>query len=222
MKDFELLSGTFLFSGIDRETLSRLLLENPPLRKNYVKGEMIYSSVSEGRLLGFVLSGSCEVRRLRSDGGHLILNTLSPGDSFGILSVFSEDDFPTSVYASRSCKLLFFTDRQIEAFILASPGISNNIIRFLASRVSFLNSKIATFSGSRVEDRLAAYLICRSRELDSMSFPFSYSRCGEQINAGRASVYRAVNALCEAGLISVSEKQVNILDPKGLGGIGSI
>lgn len=222
MKNFDLLSSSFLFQGLSEEELSGLLLRNEPIASSYKKGELIYSSASSERLVGFIVSGGCEVRRERGSCGPVLLNLLGRGDSFGILSVFSDGDFPTSVYAARSCEILFFTDRQIQSFIAASPTVNQNLIRFLAGRIAFLNKKIATFSGNRVEDRLAAFLLCEAEKYSSDVFPFNYVKCGEEINAGRASVYRAVNALCEAGLISVSEKQVNILDPKGLGGIGSI
>lgn len=216
MKNFELLSESFLFRGLSEEELSSLLLCNEPRASSYKKGELIYSSASSERLVGFVLSGGCEVRRERGTSGPVLLNLLGRGDSFGILSVFSEGDFPTRIYAARSCEILFFTDRQIQSFIAASPTVNRNLIRFLAGRIAFLNKKIATFSGNRVEDRLAAFLLCETDKYSSDVFPFNYVKCGEEINAGRASVYRAVASLDGEGLIKITEKQVHITDRTGL------
>lgn len=216
MKNFEFLSGSFLFNGLSKEELSRLLRDSEPRISSYKRGELIYSSASSERLVGFVLSGGCEVRRERGSCGSVLLNMLERGDSFGILSVFSDGDFPTRIYAARSCEILFFTDSQIRSFIDASPEVNHNLIRFLAGRIAFLNKKIATFSGNRVEDRLAAFLLCEADKYSSEVFPFNYVKCGEEINAGRASVYRAVASLEGEGLIKITEKQVHITDRIGL------
>ena len=101
-------------------------------------------------------------------------------------------------------------------FLAASPRVSENVIRFMAGRISFLNKRIATFSGNRVEDRLSAYLLCERDKYLSESFPFSYVRCAEEINAGRASVYRAVASLEGDGLIRICDKTVYIIDREGL------
>lgn len=216
MKKLELLSDSFLFRGVSREELSRLLRGNEPKISSYKKGELIYSSANSERLVGFILSGGCEVRRERSSCGPVLLNLLGRGDSFGILSIFSDEDFPTCIYAARSCEILFFTDWQIQGFIAASPTVNQNLIKFLAGRIAFLNKKIATFSGNRVEDRLAAFLLCEADKYSSDVFPFNYVKCGEEINAGRASVYRAVASLEGEGLIKITEKQVHITDRAGL------
>jgi CRP-like cAMP-binding protein len=216
MKNFQLIQDCFLFRGIDEGELRELLYDRESETRSYRRGELIYSCESGKRLLGLVISGECEVVRNRQDGGPIVLNTLGRSDSFGILSVISDNPPPTAVYASRSCEILFFDDEQIRRFIETSPKVSKNLISFLADRIAFLNRRIATFSGNRVEDRLAAYLIAQSRSVGSRSFSFSHGRCAEQINAGRASVYRAVAALEAEGLISVANKTVSITDPEGL------
>lgn len=216
MKYLRQLSDSFLFRNLSENELSNLLDGNEPSLGVYKKGELIYSSASHKRLVGFVLSGGCEVRRERTEGGPVLLNMLSVGDSFGILSVFSEEEFPTRVFAAKSSEILFFTDAQILKFLAASPRVSENVIRFMAGRISFLNKRIATFSGNRVEDRLSAYLLCERDKYSKDSFPFSYVRCSEEINAGRASVYRAVASLEGDGLIGISNKTVYIIDRGGL------
>ena len=90
------------------------------------------------------------------------------------------------------------------------------MINFLAGRISFLNKKIATFSGTRVEDRLAAFLICEAEKHGESSFPFNCQKTAKEINAGRASVYRALSAFEDSGLISLVDKKIYIKDLQGL------
>ena len=211
----EFLNDTFLFRGMENDVLERLLLENPPQIIGYKRGELVYSSADDSKV-GFILSGQCEIRRTKSDGSRTVLNILSEKGSFGILSVFSGEDFPTQIFAIKNCEILYFTDEQIKFFVNNNLQISSNLIKFLASRVDFLNKKIATFSGTRVEDRLAAFLLCQANQYSSLSFPINYLKTAEEINAGRASVYRALTSLEEAGLIFIEKKKIYIKDLEGL------
>ena len=209
------LSGTFLFKGLDSNEISKLTFDNPPEIICYKRGDLVYSS-NDGGAVGFVMSGECEIRRIRSDGSKIVLNTLHENASFGILSVFSEDDFPTQIYATKNCCILYFKAEQIKDFVNSKLHISANLINFLVNRVSFLNKKIETFSGTRVEDRLAAFILIEKDKFASVSFPFNVQKTAEEINAGRASVYRALSVLEEDGLIKLENKIIYILDQQGL------
>ena len=212
----EILVESFLFRGLDIKTITHIIKEIPPQQKTYKRNDLIYPSPNDKEAVGFVIQGKCEIRKPRSDSGKTVINILSPGDSFGILSVFSDEEFPTEIYASVNCSILFFSKEQIISFVNNYSQISTNLITFLANRISFLNKKIATFSGNRVEDRLAAFLINESERRSSLEFPFNCNKTAEEINAGRASVYRALASLEEKGLIFMSEKIIYIKDLKGL------
>ena len=152
--------------------------------------------------VGFVISGCCEVRKRKSTSGEALLNILMESDSFGILSVFSNDKFPTDIFASTNSKIMFFTKDQIIEIVNNYSQISMNLIQFLANRVSFLNEKIATFSESTVEKKLALYILNEVNKLNAFDFPLNVKKCSEEINVGRASVYRALSSLVDTGFIS--------------------
>ena len=210
------LNNSFLFKGIDEETVGRLISSCPPTVKAFKRGETIYSSRSEEKLVGFILSGKCEVRLDRSDGSRTLLNTLEPNGSFGILSIYSNDEYPTQIYAAKNSEICFFNREQIEYFVNNYSQISANLIKFLSERISFLNKKITTFSGTRVEDRLCAYLLLECQKYSSDTFPFNRQKTAEEINAGRASVYRAISALEESGIIKLVDKKIILLEKESL------
>lgn len=209
MKLETVLKHSFLFSKIDEKTISALTKTHPPEIRTFKRGEMVYSSEDEPRV-GFVLSGRCEIRLEKQEGAKTVINTLSVSDSFGILSIYSQDEFPTRIYAEVNCEIAFFDELQIHQFVNSSSQISANLIKFMANRISFLNRKIATFSGTRVQDRLAAYLLNEAESHSSLSFPFNCQKTSAEINAGRASVYRAIESFCEAGIISFDNKTITI------------
>ena len=210
------LKTSFLFRGIDEEIFNDLLSASPPTVKCFKRGECIYSSKTAERLCGFVLSGKCEVRIERNDGSHTLLNSIGEGGSFGILSIYSSEEFPTHIYAVKNSEICFFTADQIGYFVNNYSQITTNLLKFYAERISFLNKKLATFSGIRVEDRLSKYLSLEREKHKSDIFPFNCQKTSEEINAGRASVYRAICSLEELGLIKLHDKQIEIIDPSGL------
>jgi hypothetical protein len=82
--------------------------------------------------------------------------------------------------------------------------------------VCFLNRKIATYSAGNVESKLAAFILNEYNENRSDTITFNAKRTSEEINAGRASVYRALASLEASGLIIFTNKLIKITDKIGL------
>ena len=100
--------------------------------------------------------------------------------------------------------------------IESSSAVAMNVIRFLAGKIDFLNQKIATFSSDTVEDKLANFLLNEHKKHGSNEFLLNCKRTAEAISAGRASLYRAIASLTDAGIIKLENKKIIILDPQGL------
>lgn len=214
-KEYQTLSSSFLFSGLEDEEINCIIKNALPRLKEYKRSELVFSEETGDGGVGFVLSGECEVRRMREDG-YVILNTLSEGDSFGILSVFAPDEeFPTSVFARKNAAVLFFPENEIRSLVERYPKISLNVISFLAERIIFLNKKIATYSGASVPEKLSSYLLAKYRQLGD-EFPLNCKRCSEALGVGRASVYRAIDTLVSEGVITFVDKKIKVNDPNGL------
>ncbi len=216
MNTKEMLKSTFLFRGISDEEIGLALSSISGTTVAFSRGDLIYSSDSNESKVGFILDGRCEVRHSKGEGAAAVLNVLTESDSFGILSVLSEKEFPTQIFATKNSTILFIDKQELLEIVNNSSQIAMNLIEFLANRISFLNEKIATFSGTRVEDRLALHLVLESKRLGALTFPFNCKKCSEAINAGRASVYRALASLEAEGLISLVDKKININDLDGL------
>lgn len=206
------LKQTFLFKGVEDALLNRFFNGEAFTERSYKRGDMIYPSNDIGLDVGFILDGKCDVCRTHFDGSKTLFNTLHSGDSFGILSVFSTDDFPTQVFAQTNTRVLFFSKQKILQYANNSSQISLNLIEFFAGRVAFLNQKLATLSGGTVESRLANFLINESKKTGDGTIRLNFKKTSDAINSGRASVYRAVDSLEKAGVISFNEKEIIILN----------
>ncbi len=215
MEIIKILKHSFLFSGIDESTLAEIIKDSPPKVATFKRGEEVYSLTSGEGMVGFVMSGRCEIRLDRC-GSRTVLNILGVGDSFGVLSVYSAEEYPTKIYATKNSEIIFFDGYQIRDFVNNYSQISQNLIKFLAGRIAFLNKKIATFSPSRVTDRLAVFLLCERERQGTDELSFNCQKTAEEIGAGRASVYRAIETLEDQDLIKSSDKKIIIIDRGGL------
>lgn len=215
LKDY--LSKTFLFRDVEGEKNSDIFSNISPYTKTYEKGEAVFSPDTKVKRLGFVISGECEVRRLRSDNTYVPLNKLKRYDSFGIISLFSENrEFPTYVFSTQKCSVLFIDAKDVEYLIANDHRISVSIIKFLTNRIEFLNQKIATFSSAKVDEKLAHFILLEAKRLGCLEFEFNKKRSAEAISSGRASLYRAMDALTEKELITYDSKKIYIKDLDGL------
>ena len=210
MSILKVLSKSFLFSGLTIEEISELINEKELNIKQYTRGDTVYPEDNEEKKVGFILSGACEVRKNKSSSAQALLNTLTATDSFGILSIYSESKFPTQIIATRNCEILFFTKAQIEEYVNNSFQITQNLINFLTNRINFLNEKISILSSTRVEERLIQYLLIEAKKHDKDEFYFNITKTSEAINAGRASIYRALDSLQNDGLITFNKKTIKI------------
>ncbi len=206
-KDFLFLTETFLFSGLSEQEIHSLAVDIETENILCEKGHHIDIALSEEKKIAFVLSGECDVMREK-----LVLNTLKKGDSFGILSIFSSEPYPTTIIAKNQCRILFLKKDTLLALIERSSKVSTNVISFLAGRITFLNQKIATLGGSSVEDKCRSYL--KDQYYKHGAFlPLSISAVARKIGVGRASLYRALDALTEKGVLLHEESSVSILRP---------
>lgn len=215
-KTVDFLSMTFLFSDIDKEIISANVYECDVEIRDYAPKEWIYTPSSYAEMVGFVIQGECTVERTKNDGSAVPLNALRRGDSFGIMAVLSSSkEFPTRIVSKGKTKILFMTKTAVLGLIETIPAVSMNVIRFLSRKIEFLNQKIATFSSDSVEEKFATHILEQSRDMDE-PLVFNAKKSAEAINAGRASLYRAITSLTNAGIIKIENKKIYILDRNGL------
>ena len=210
------LQSTFLFKDISSEKVSLLLSCVTPRLLAFSADEIIFSPGQFDKKMGFVFSGECVVERVKSGHPSLLLNTLGEFDSFGVLTLFSaEEKYPTSVRTKRASTILFFERGDVMTLIEKESQIAINLLEFMGGRISFLNAKIATFSGDNVEQKVVSYLIELQCSLGNR-FKFNCKKASEALNIGRASLYRILSSLSDEGLITFENKIIYINNPEGL------
>ena len=206
-------SNVFLFKSVSKETIEEILNEVTLQIIEFKSREIIYSPNDYEEKIGFIISGECTVEQIKSDGKKVPLNTLSKGDSFGVLAVLSDKpQYPTLITATKDSAVVFVTKNELFSILEKCPTVSKNLIKFLCERINFLTEKISTFTSSTAEDKLANFLFRQYLALGNLEFPFNCQKTTKALNMGRASLYRAIAALSEANVIKQKNKTIKILN----------
>ena len=123
---------------------------------------------------------------------------MGAGQVFGAAALYGGDEaYVTAVSAKSACAVAFFDQAQITDWFSSHPRIAENYIRFLSDRIRFLNRRITTLSGGDVQQKAAVFL--QANASDSVSV--NMVQLAQQLNVGRSSLYRALDALEQAGQI---------------------
>lgn len=192
-----------LFAGVDQAALDRLLLDAEPLR--IPKGEAIYTPRRFRRCLGLLLSGRVQVTK-----DMLLVSHLGAGDLFGAAALFTDNqDYATTLTALTPCRLVLFPQDGVERLVEESSRFALNYVRYLSSRIQFLSGRLDTVSAGTAEGKLAQYLLSAAGEEGQVAI--SATQLSARIGVGRATLYRAFEALEREGAIAREGKVIHIL-----------
>lgn len=206
----DILAGSFLFQGLPPEIVR--LAETRGETAFFQKGQPIYTQESYRSSIGFLLSGTAVVQK----NGHLVLRTLRQGDCFGAAALFHPSkSYVSQITAKTDTCILFLSDGLLLELFELDSRTAVNYIAFLSQRIHFLNDKIDSFAAPSVQLSLQAYLRSNLRD-GAVWVDSGYSQLARQLNMGRASLYRSLDALEEQGIIRRENRQILILQPDKL------
>ena len=206
----EILKGTFLFRGLEAEEIDRLLGGQAQITA-YRKGEVIYSPFSFRRELGILLRGNLTVTK-----GSLTVSELGVGDLFGAAALFTDEElYVSTLTAARRCEVLFLSQRTVSRLIDESAPVRENYLRYLAQRIRFLSAKVDALSSGSGERKLSGFLLTNAGE-DGVITVKSLTDLASRLGVARATLYRELDKLMDAGVIAKSGKTITVLKPESL------
>lgn len=206
----EIMKGTFLFRGLEAGEIEALLGEQARIG-SYRKGEVIYSPSNFRRELGILLRGALTVTK-----GSLTVSELGVGDLFGAAALFTDEErYVSTLTAARHCEVLFLSQENVSRLIDESAAVRENYLRYLAQRIRFLSAKVDALSSGSGERKLSGFLLTNAGE-DGVITVKSLTDLASRLGVARATLYRELDKLLDAGIIAKSGKTITVLKPESL------
>lgn len=201
-RDLETLRTSELFEGAPQEAIDRWLTDEGCRMVGAGSGETILGCAEFCRCLGVLLRGRATVYKVCPGGRRVILSVLEQGKTFGMSTLFYEADAcPTEIAASGACRMVFFSKELVERAFAESPEFARSYVTLLSRKIHFLNRRLATFVEADCRDKLLSYLSGIYTGGESLRLPGSMSELAQTLSVGRASLYRAFDALEEEGIL---------------------
>lgn len=198
-----------LFTGMEEAEVLSALAADGIHRLRYRKGEIIYRPHEFSRKLGILLSGSIAVTK-----GEFPVSRLRPGDLFGAAALYNEEpDYVTTLNVLSDCAVVFMSQDWLENQMELRPALRRNYIRYLSGRIRFLSGKLEELTGPTAEAKLFHYLAQRARQ-GAVELDCSMTELAKRLGMGRASLYRALDALEGEGTIKRTGRTVFLADPE--------
>ena len=101
--------------------------------RGYDADEFVFQSDTPGLGMYIILQGEAVLNGVNANGEKVEFIQLSSGDSFGEISLISEDDRIANAVAVSSCKLVAFFRSDLLDIITRSPKLGNKILLNLAT-----------------------------------------------------------------------------------------
>ncbi len=206
-RDAQLLCGTFLFCGFSQEEVSRLLDQAGIGVEDFAAGEAIYTPEAFRRCLGVVLTGQATVHKRSAAGGAMLMSMLGPGALFGAAALFQpeQEAYVTEIQAKKPVRALLIPEADLKKLLQQDFRLTEHYLSYLTSRIHFLNARLEGLISPTVEERLMLFLSNQADETGSVQLHFSYTALAQTLCIGRASLYRALDALEAQGRICRGE-----------------
>ena len=211
-----------LFDGLDDERLAHI--EAITGRRSLSTGEMLFHAGDDATGFYGVVSGRIKLSKLSPDGKEQILHIMGPGDTIGEVPVFAGNRFPGTAEALEHSDLLYLPVERFRALMAADPMLAGNMTTVLARRLLTITGLVENLTLRDVPGRLAAYLVDLHHRTGGPDIALDIPKGQLAVLLGTTpeSVSRAFARLRDDSLISMTGKQLTILDPGGLAEMAGI
>ncbi len=209
-RELEVLGSCPLLRGVSPDRLRQAA--GAGSRVEYPVGETVYCPDHFLRSLGVLLSGELQVTK-----GTLSVSRLEPGDLFGAAALYSDaPEFATTITARRPSCCLLLSQQVVDDLLAEDALVRNNYLRYLTGRIRFLSTRLQSLSQHGVEGKLARYLLTNQR---GQVLVCPATELAGRLGVSRASLYRAFQALEDAGLILRHGPSIEIPNLAALEGV---
>ncbi|MCU4676590.1 cAMP-activated global transcriptional regulator CRP [Catenovulum sp. 2E275] len=186
-------------------------------RQRYPAKSTIIHAGDEPKSLYLLLDGSVSVTMEGEEGRELVLAYLNPGEFYGEMGLFDEQQARSaSVKARSECEVAEISYEKFRRLCKENPDILFRVSSQLALRLRETSRKVVDLAFLDVTGRVAATLLDLCKQPDAMTHPdgmqikITRQELGRIVGCSREMVGRVLKNLEEQGLIEAHGKTMVI------------
>jgi CRP/FNR family transcriptional regulator len=217
----ELLARVPVFGALPARDLRQVGELTHPRR--FAAGETVFREGDHSNTCYLVRSGHARAIREHADGRQIALATFGPGDIFGELAMFDDEERSATVQAIDDLEALAILGPDMRRLMLERPELAVALAAALSRRLRATNERLASQSFQTVQSRVANVLSrlvdqARAEGVTAEEVPITATQADVAMLAGssRESASRFLASLERAGVIAQGRGRLVVRDPDAL------
>jgi CRP/FNR family transcriptional regulator len=213
-----LLGGVPAFSTLTAEDLARVAEVAVP--RSFNAGEVVFHEGDRSDTCYVVRTGRVRAVREHAGGRHLTLATMGPGDIFGELAIFDEEERSATIETVEDSEVVAILSGDMRRMLRDHPDIAVKLLAALSRRLRETNERLARQSFQTVQSRVAvvlAQLVARARadgaDDGDVVITATQADLAQQAGSSRESASRFLAVLERAGVITQGRGRLTVHDP---------
>ena len=217
----QLISAVPLFASLpesDREALAGSLV-----RQSYDRGDTVFRQGDTGAHLYLVESGRVKITTLAPDGREAFVAIIGPGQVFGELSLFIEQQRTADARTMEPTVLHALAHDDFRPYVNAHPEVAWELLRVLVLMVRRQDQAIQDMVFLDVGGRVARRLLDLATQHGEaggpgirVNVPITQEELAQMVGASRESVNKAVGSFMDRGWVALEGRNYVILDEESL------
>lgn len=216
-----LLQGVSVFSTLADDDLAQVAAVTVP--RSFKAGEQVFREGDTSDTCYLVRTGHVRAVREHAGGRSLTLATLGPGEIFGELAIFDEEQRSATVEALEETEVVAILAGDMRRLLREHPDIAVKLLAALSRRLRETNERLTRQSFQTVQSRVATVLAelvgaARSEGAGERDVLITATQADLSQLAGssRESASRFLAVLERAGIITQGRGKLTVHEPAAL------
>jgi CRP-like cAMP-binding protein len=210
-----------VFSALAEAELARVAEVAVP--RNFDAGEVVFREGDESDTCYVVRSGHARAIREHQDGRSITLARFGPGDIFGELAMFDNENRSATVEALEPTEAIAILGGDMRRLLREHPDIAVKLISAIARRLRETNERLARQSFQTVQSRVAAVIaqLVEAARAEGAGdgdvlITITQAEVAQLAGSSRESASRFLAVLERAGIISQGRGRLVVHEPDAL------
>jgi CRP/FNR family transcriptional regulator, dissimilatory nitrate respiration regulator len=203
-----LLRSCRLFADLDQRELDAV--QQIALRKDYRKGQIIFSEGEPSRGFCLVVAGTVKIYRVGPDGRERVFHVVEAGDTFAEAAMFMET-YPATAEALTSSTVILVEKNGFKQLLVRDARLNFKIIGTLVKWLTQMRNALTDLTMKEVPARFASYVLSLPVEPGKpIKVNISKTTLAQMIGTTKETFSRLLRRLAEHHILTYRGNQIRI------------
>jgi CRP-like cAMP-binding protein len=206
---------------IDLPEKDQLTIRECGKSRNLKRGELLFRQGTTPRNVVWLIAGKAKIFQETPSGQRQTLYIYSDGDLIGYRQLIAGEVHPVSAMLLEDATITLIPEAAFRGLIDHSPAFARNVLSALARDFTVWTNRMTVFTKFPVRRRLILAMLILHEQYRTSGSPsgmitMTRTELAEYVGASLETVVRVLNTLKTKGLLQISGRRIQIMDPGAL------